>query len=107
MAVSRLSKRSAASVSSPVSAAAGLLPAAGPGPPAEPGARLLRPAGVGQRVGVGVEEPRRPRPQPAIGQLGHLQRHDRGGGPALVPPYSRFDDPELDLDLSVEVADTR
>ena len=94
--MSRSSKRSAASVSS-----VGIRCRC----PAEPVPRLLRPARIEQRVGVGVEQPGRPRTQPPVGELGHLQGHRRGGGPSLVAADSRFDDPELDLDLAVKAAD--
>ncbi len=71
--------------------------------PSEPvGGRLLVP-GLGQRVGVGEREPRRPRPGLRVAQLGQaLERDDRGVVLAEVPAGAGLHDAQLDLPGPVE-----
>jgi hypothetical protein len=64
-------------------------------------------AGFQQGVGVGIEQPGRPGPDSPVSKFGHLQRHNGGRGPALIPANPRLDDPQLDLDFPGKVADRR
>ena len=64
---------------------------------------LVGAPGGQQGVRVGVEQPRRPGPQSAAGQLGYLQGQDGGVRQPLVPADAGLDDPQLDPRGAVEV----